>query len=232
MKQNNPETIYRDPWEHLKEYTSARIALGRSGTSLPTKELLDFQLCHAMARDAVHTALNFEKVKGDMENITGGPVLLLESRAAGRHEYLRRPDLGRLLSERSIDELKKILPEKKYDISIVIADGLSATAIDQNAAPFMELLVPEFRRAGYSLAPVCLVKEGRVAVADAVGHILKADLVIILIGERPGLKSANSMGIYMTYHPEPGTPTREGTAYPTSGPKACLIMLPYQSCFT
>lgn len=205
MNSKNIETVTQNPWDHLKEYTGARIALGRCGSSIPTKELLDFQLCHAMARDAVHTPLDFEKVKSDIEHITGGPVYLLDSRASARHEYLRRPDLGRQLSDRSMDKLKNIRSEIKYDISLVIADGLSATAIDQNAASFMEILVPEFRRNQYTMAPVCLVKEGRVAVADTIGYMLKADLVIILIGERPGLKSANSMGIYMTYSPEPGT---------------------------
>lgn len=205
MSENSVVTIAIDSWEHLKKYTHARIALGRCGTALPTSAMLDFQFCHAKARDAVHAQLDFENTRKGVERITGERAFVLRSKARDRVEYLRRPDLGRMLAEESARTLRAEVAAREYDIALVIADGLSATAIQQNALPFFELLIPLLKESGYILTPVSLVKEGRVAVADEIGAILGAQLVVICIGERPGLKSSNSMGIYMTYHPEPGT---------------------------
>lgn len=206
MNKNSVATLSMDdPWGHLKKYTQARIALGKCGTSLPTAAMLDFQLCHARARDAVHTQLDFEKTREAIEWKTGDRVFLLKSKVYDRFEYLRRPDLGRMLADESIEMLRTGADKHKYNIALVIADGLSATAIEQNVVPFFELLIPALKASAYTLAPVSLVQNGRVAVADQIGYHLGAQLVVMFIGERPGLKSSNSMGIYMTYNPEPGT---------------------------
>ena len=205
MNGHSLQTIAIDPWEHLRTYTRARIALGRCGSSIPTSEMLDFQLCHAKARDAVHAQLDFEGAWKALERISGEKVFVLNSRVRDRSGYLRRPDLGRRLSEASAAELKAAAGKEGCDIALVIADGLSATAIEENAVPFFELLLPALKEANYKLAPICLVKEGRVAVADEIGEILGAKLAVNFIGERPGLTSANSMGIYMTYDPAIGS---------------------------
>ena len=197
--------VSTDPWAQLKKYTRARIALGKCGASLPTDAMLDFQLCHARARDAVHAQLDFEKTRDAIKKITGDRVLLLKSQVRDGAEYLRRPDLGRKLAAESAKALRAEAKKREPDIALVIADGLSATAIEQNAVPFLEMLIPALNASSYTLAPVSLVEKGRVAVADEIGSILGARLAVMFIGERPGLQSANSMGIYMTYHPEVGT---------------------------
>lgn len=204
-KNNKTQTIITNTWDSLKRYTGARIALGRCGASLPTEELLRFRLAHARAKDAVYAALDYERLGTDVERITGTDALLLESRAADRAEYLKRPDLGRSLSEESAALLASRAPGAACDIAPVISEGLSAFAIERNITPFLELLYPELRRAGLSAAPACLVSQGRVAVADQVGSLLGARIAVIFIGERPGLSSPDSMGIYLTFNPRPGT---------------------------
>lgn len=195
------ETIIKSPVNLLRQLTAARVAIGRCGSSLPSGELLDFNLCHARARDAVHIPLDFEKTASDISSSAGVDVVILESMASTREEYLRRPDLGRRLSG---DSLKRLDPgEERYDISLSVADGLSSMAIERNAAFFLSKLVPALR-CEYTLAPVTLIRHGRVAVADEVARAFRSEMAVIFIGERPGLKSPDSMGIYMTYSPEPG----------------------------
>ncbi len=187
--------------EQLKQFTAARIGLGRTGSSIPVKRSLEFNLAHAHARDAVYSELNLDKlveVLGEFEL----PVLQLHSQAGYREQYLQRPDLGRLLDEESASLLES--QSKLNDVVIIIADGLSATAVNHNAAGLFRVLIPQLRSAGLSIAPICLVKEARVAIADDIGHLLKARLSVILIGERPGLSAADSMGAYLTYKPRPG----------------------------
>jgi ethanolamine ammonia-lyase small subunit len=172
----------------LKAYTPARVALGRTGHSLPTAELLRFQLDHARARDAVYQALD--------ANSLGVPHVVLRSAAPDRATYLRRPDLGRMLA----DGTK--LAHGSYDAAIVIADGLSATAVHRHAVPLLEALLP--RLEGWALAPLSVVLRGRVAIGDEIGERLGAKQVVVLIGERPGLTSPDSLGIYLTWDPRPG----------------------------
>lgn len=199
------KTHTNNPWESLREYTQARIAIGRCGTSIPTKELLDFKMCHAKAIDAVHIPLNTQRVQTQIRSITQKEVLLLHSAAPTRADYLRRPDWGRKLSEESIDAILRLPKQESYDISLVVADGLSSLAIEKNIAPVLSMLIPQLRGIGYSLAPVAIVEQGRVAVADEIASSLNARLTAIFIGERPGLKTPDSLGIYMTYAPEKGT---------------------------
>ncbi len=188
-----------DCWADLKSYTDARIAIGRTGASLPTHEYLNFSLAHAMARDAVHTPFERDMVREDIE-MMGLKTLYVDSAATDRSLYLRRPDLGRKLSESSRQMLLD-LDSKGYDVAIVVGDGLSSTAIHQQAAPLIENLTPYLEQLNMTVAPIVLANQSRVALGDEVGELLKSKLVVILIGERPGLSSPNSLGIYMTWDP-------------------------------
>jgi len=176
----------------LRAYTPARVALGQTGHSLPTRELLRFQLDHARARDAVHQALDPSSL--------GIPHVLLHSAAEDRASFLRRPDLGRRLNEES----RGLLEPGAYDASIVIADGLSAPAVHHHAAAVLEALMPRLIEEGWRLAPLAVVIQGRVAVGDEIGELVGAKQVVVLIGERPGLTSPDSLGIYLTWDPRPG----------------------------
>lgn len=190
-----------DPWQSLKTFTPARIALGRAGTGLPLKQWLQFKMAHAHARDAVYSVLQTEKIVTELED-TGLAVLLLNSQATGRDHYLQRPDLGRRLQAVAAEKLQTYAGG--YDIVFVVADGLSATAANHHAAALIKTLLPLFREKGFTIAPVCLVQQGRVAVGDDIGTLLQAKLVLLLIGERPGLSSPDSLGVYITYKPVPG----------------------------
>lgn len=187
----------------LKQFTNARIALGQAGASLPIKANLDFQLAHALARDAVSIPLDFHTLAEQLSVCHA--TIQLQSQVASHPEYLQRPDLGRLLNEESIQRLQ-ILQVKgdKPDIIIIVADGLSSKAIANHAPAFLNKLIPQLHKSGYTLAPVCLVKYARVAIGDPIGEICNARMSVLLIGERPGLSSPDSMGIYFTYQPEFG----------------------------
>ena len=186
-------------WNRLKEYTTARVALGKAGNSLRTDSLLQFRKDHALARDAVWMDVNYERIRNllDQKNI---PNLQIQSCALDRKAFIQRPDLGRVPNDESILLLKQNA-NTAFEISISIAEGLSAVAIENHALPFLECLLPKLN---YCLAPIVLVEQGRVAISDAIGHYLGCKLSIILIGERPGLSSINSMGIYLTYNPQIG----------------------------
>lgn len=202
---NPNDTARPDPWAELRRLTPARIALGRAGTSLPTAAQLDFQAAHAQARDAVHLAFDHQALR---EGLTaqGRETLVLKSAAPDRHTYLQRPDLGRKLSEESAHELQAYAAEHPdgFDVAVVIADGLSALAVHRHALPFLERLTDQAKADGWRWAPVTLVEQGRVAVGDEIGGLLKARLLVMLIGERPGLSSPDSLGLYFTYGPRPG----------------------------
>lgn len=187
--------------ELLKQFTAARIGLGRTGASIPVKQSLAFNLAHAHARDAVYSDLDVEKLIENLEEFSL-PVLQLHSKAAYREQYLQRPDLGRQLNEESVEILESNKTDN--DIVIVVADGLSATAVNHNAVSLLRILIPQLQLAELKIGPVCLVKQGRVAIADDIGFALHSKLSIILIGERPGLSAADSMGSYITYKPKPG----------------------------
>jgi ethanolamine ammonia-lyase small subunit len=191
-----------DPLGLLKEFTAARIGIGRTGASIPLKQSLMFKLAHAHARDAVYSELDVDKLSVDLKQFDL-PVLQLHSQAAYREQYLQRPDLGRQLNEEFIGQLNDHTV-KGVDIVIIIADGLSAAAVNSNAVSLLKILIPQLQSAGLKLAPVCLVKQGRVAIADDIGMHLNARLSLMLIGERPGLSSADSMGAYLTFNPRPG----------------------------
>jgi ethanolamine ammonia-lyase small subunit len=201
---NDIETRGEDPWHILRQWTDARIALGRSGSSLLTKVQLDFQWAQARARDAVHHPLAVVSLKAELENLLPD-VHLLQSAAKDRRTYLQRPDLGRLLSEDSRQHLASQKPLKDSpDLVLVIADGLSALAIERQALRFLGVLLPALKEHGLKLAPICIVEQGRVAIGDDIGEILGAKMVAVLIGERPGLSSPDSMGIYLSWQPRVG----------------------------
>ncbi|NCD69541.1 ethanolamine ammonia-lyase subunit EutC [Mucilaginibacter agri] len=196
-----PAIKIADPWDSLKEFTAARIAMGRVGSSIPLAQCLEFKLAHAHARDAVYSTLNSEAIIYYLDHLDI-PIIKLHSQAQNRQQYLQRPDLGRLPDELSVRTLQE--NAGAYDISIIIADGLSAHAVNSNAVQLVEALVKLFRSAKYNLAPICVVSQGRVALADHIAHGLNARLSVMLIGERPGLSSADSVGAYLTYNPKPG----------------------------
>jgi ethanolamine ammonia-lyase small subunit len=195
----------KDLWHSLNQFTPARIALGRAGMSLTTKACLDFQLAHALARDAVNIPLDFASLEQGL-NTLGYATLSLQSQAENQQHYLQRPDLGRLLSTSSLNYLQH-QPSIQADAVVVIADGLSSKAITQHAEPFLSLLLPELQAMAYQLPLLCLVKHGRVAIGDAIAEHYAARLCIVLIGERPGLSSPDSMGIYFTYQAKSGIST-------------------------
>jgi len=194
--------VQSDPWAELKTYTAARIALGRTGTAEPLQAMLQFRLAHANARDAVYAVLNQQYLLQELRSMQHA-VFVLHTQAAGRSEYLQYPDRGRRLQAKSSDELKAF-NSTGYDVCLVLADGLSATAINNHALPVLKSLLPLFEKTGLSLAPICVVQEGRVAIGDECGSLLRARLVAVLIGERPGLSSPDSLGVYLTYQPSPG----------------------------
>jgi ethanolamine ammonia-lyase small subunit len=183
--------VIENPWTALRELTAARIALGRSGHSLPTRELLAFQLAHARARDAVHQPL-------DVLSLAIHPALVLMSAAIDRATYLRRPDLGRRLDPASANRLTG----GDWDAVLVVVDGLSAIAVHRHAAALIDSLMP--RLEGWRIAPICVVRQGRVAIGDEVGERIGARLAVVLIGERPGLSSPDSLGAYITWAPHIG----------------------------
>ncbi|HUB50877.1 MAG TPA: ethanolamine ammonia-lyase subunit EutC [Terracidiphilus sp.] len=185
----------------LRALTPARVALGRTGVSLPTRARLDFDRCHAMARDAVHARLNSAALAAEIESGIRPEVLRLHSAAANRTEYLQRPDLGRRLNAASRALLAE-QPDDRVDIALIIADGLSALAVERHAAALLSELLPLMSE--FLFAPICIVEQGRVAIGDEIGLALNAQIAVILIGERPGLSSPDSLGIYITWDPRPG----------------------------
>ncbi|HLL93622.1 MAG TPA: ethanolamine ammonia-lyase subunit EutC [Spirosoma sp.] len=202
MNELRRSPVETDEWQTLKAFTDARIALGKTGVSVPIKESLALKLAHAHAKDAVYSSLDKGSLLASLK-AAGLPVYCLQSRAANRDIYLQRPDLGRRLADDSAGVLGQLDPAPA-DLSIILADGLSAIALNENAWPVVQLLIDTARKKKYSIAPLTLVEQGRVAIADEIGSLLQARLTVILIGERPGLSSFDSMGAYMTYAPHPG----------------------------
>ena len=182
-----------DPWAELRRVTKARIGLGRVGDAMAVRDVLEFQFAHAKARDAVHTRLNTVALAAQIPG-----AICVASEAASREIYLRRPDLGRRLAEES---RAKLIPGD-YDAVFVIADGLSATAVAQNAVPMLQAVMA--RMTGLKIAPVVIATQARVAIGDDIGEALGAKLCAIFIGERPGLTVSDSLGIYLTYAPRRG----------------------------
>ncbi|WP_432213869.1 ethanolamine ammonia-lyase subunit EutC [Pseudomonas helmanticensis] len=200
-----PPVDPQNPWLELRRLTPARIALGRTGTSLPTSAQLDFQFAHAQARDAVHLPFDHAGLSAQLTE-RGRESLLLHSAAADRNSYLQRPDLGRKLSDESAQALREYAAAHPggVDLAIVVADGLSALAVHRHTLPFITRLDEQMGADGWSMAPVVLVEQGRVAVGDEIGQLLGAKMLVMLIGERPGLSSPDSLGLYFTYNPKIG----------------------------
>lgn len=154
-----------------------------------TKDRLAFQLAHAKARDAVSNGLN-------PQFFAARDPLIVQSRAPNRATYLRRPDLGRRLADPSS------IVRADYDAVLILADGLSATAVHRHAGPVLDALIPLLE--GWKLAPLIIVEQARVAISDEIGELIGAKLSVILIGERPGLSSPDSLGAYLTWSPRVG----------------------------
>lgn len=190
-------------WQALRRWTPARVALGRAGGSLPTAALLDFRLAHAQARDALLRPLDEARLVQDLEAEAGGEVLRLQSAATNFDEFLLRPDLGRQLSPDSIERLKSFAGSLP-DLALIVSEGLSTLAVETHAVAVLHELLPLLRTENWRLGPVCLVRRGRVAVQDHVGELLGARLALILLGERPGLISPDSLGAYLVHHPRCG----------------------------
>lgn len=184
----------------LRALTPARVGLGRTGVSVHTGHLLDFQRAHALARDAVHARLEAAALAPVLAAIAGRDVLRLHSMASDRPLYLQRPDLGRKLDDAGRALLALVMPGS-YDLAIVVADGLSALAIERHAPPLLRQLLPLL--VGWEIPPICIVEQGRVAIGDQIGAALAAQLCMVLIGERPGLSSPDSLGAYITWEPRP-----------------------------
>jgi ethanolamine ammonia-lyase small subunit len=192
----------RDAWSKLARWTPARIALGRTGASLPTREVLGFALAHARARDAVHAAFDADRIARGLSEI-GLASIEVASDATDRARYLRRPDLGRRLSHASREMLIG-RAATQTDLILVVGDGLSATAIHAHAVALVAAFLPHATAARLALAPVVIARGARVALGDEIGGLLHARAVAVLIGERPGLSSPDSLGIYLTYAPRLG----------------------------
>jgi len=195
----------------LRELTPARVALGRTGVSLETRELLDFQRAHAQARDAVHSRLDAAALAVELERATQLEVLRLHSACEDRATYLQRPDLGRMLDEPSRARLaardngasrERAGNGRGCELAVIVADGLSALAVQRHAVPLLAELLPHLD--GWSIGPVVVVEQGRVAIGDEIGLALRAQISVVLIGERPGLSSPDSLGAYITWEPRPG----------------------------
>ena len=184
-----------DPWAQLRAATPARIALGRAGVAVPTRASLDFQFAHARARDAVHSELDVAALS---QHLPGHQPLHVRSAAPSRAVYLRRPDLGRRLG----DGQAGALPHAPCDVLIVVADGLSARAVQAHASGVIDALVPQLK--GLRLGPVVIAQQARVAIGDEIGAKIGARLCVLLVGERPGLTVADSLGAYLTFAPQPG----------------------------
>ncbi len=192
-----------DPWTELRRLTSARIALGRAGSGQRTPVHLAFQLAHARARDAVHHAADLGVIGAGLE-AEGAAVCQVTSAAPDRTRYLQRPDLGRQLGDGMAERITALAHPEGSDLAIVIADGLSGQAVEAHAAGVALGLRRMLGAEGWHLAPIVLVQQGRVAIGDAIGAALGARLILMLIGERPGLSSPDSLGAYLTWQPRPG----------------------------
>ena len=192
-----------DPWIGLASRTPARIAIGRAGGSLPTREVLEFSMAHARARDAVHAAFDRDGLAAQLIR-AGVETISVDSQATDRAVYLRRPDLGRRLSANSRTELSKSFVNIRPDLTIVVADGLSAAAVNTGAFDLVKSFLPHATKLNIETGPVVLATGARVALGDEIGALTKAELFAVIIGERPGLSAADNLSIYLTYNPSIG----------------------------
>ncbi len=196
------DAVQSDPWTELRRHTAARLALGRCGASLPSVEVLRLGLAHAQARDAVHVAFDAERVRAEL-TVHGFDLLEVRSAAPDRATYLHRPDLGRRLSGGDRAMLDTAAGGG-CDVLCVVGDGLSAPAVHRHASALLIELRARFEALGLRLGPVVLAHRARVALGDEIGERLRAGLVVVLVGERPGLSSPDSLGAYLTWRPRVG----------------------------
>lgn len=206
----------RDVWAGLRDLTPARIGIGRAGDALPTAEQLELRLAHARARDAVHTPLDIGALQ---QALAGQPVVHVASAAPDRATYLQRPDLGRTLRPGEADKLAASEP----DIAFVIADGLSPLAVQRHAPLMIE--AARLRLQSWTVGPIVVATQARVALGDEIGEALGAQFVVVLIGERPGLSAADSLGIYLTFGPRSGRRDSERNCISNVRPP---VGLPYE----
>jgi len=223
--------VIENPWQRLRRFTDARIALGRAGVSLPTRPHLEFQFAHARARDAVHLTLDIPVLETELA-ARQIETVRLRSAAGDRRTYLTRPDLGRQLDDDSRERLSAFSADG--GVVFVVADGLSALAVHRHAIPLLEIVLPRATETGLEGGLVVLVDHGRVAIGDEIGERLGAAMSVVLIGERPGLSSPDSLGVYLTYDPRVGRTDaerncisnirREGLAYAEAAQKLVYLM--------
>jgi ethanolamine ammonia-lyase small subunit len=185
-------------WRDLRRFTDARVALGRVGNALPTAAHLDFQEAHARARDAVWSRLDVARLEAELSPL-GLPVQRVTSQAEERRRFLLRPDLGRRLPENTV------LPQAPGSVALVIADGLCASGVQQQAPALLGLLVPALGKAGFAPGPIIIAEQARVALGDDIAEAMQAAAVVMLIGERPGLSATDSMGLYLTWAAKHGS---------------------------
>ncbi|WP_419685728.1 ethanolamine ammonia-lyase subunit EutC [Burkholderia theae] len=199
------DAVEKNPWAQLKSFTNARIALGRAGNSLPTAPLLAFNLSHAQARDAVHQPLDADALRAEL-GAAGFATLGVQSAAPDRQHYLRRPDLGRKLSDegRALLAAHGAALDDAPDVVFVVGDGLSAFAAAKQALPLLQAVRSRLDTDGWRIGPVVVATQARVALGDEIGELLRAKVVAMLIGERPGLSSPDSLGVYLTWAPKVG----------------------------
>lgn len=191
------------PWRHLREFTSARIAIGRTGGSQPGAAVLDFRLSHARARDAVHAPFHPEEMAAAFKDF-GREAILLHSQTRDRRQYLLRPDLGRRLHESSVECLREIAKNHgSRDLAVIVSDGLAARAAESHAMATALPLLDLLEAAGWTFFPVIVVPLARVKIQDEIGSLLGAKITLMLLGERPGLGAPDSLGAYFTYAPAP-----------------------------
>jgi len=215
----------------LGNYTPARVSLGLAGDSLPTKPLLEFRLAHARAREAVRFPLDAFSISHEFAE-RGWSSRILHSGAKDRDQYLRCPDKGRFLDDRSLAELSNLQPPRAY--AFVVADGLSALAVHRHGAPFLAEVFPRLNFQADETNPIFIVHQGRVAIGDHIGAATGAQMAIVVIGERPGLSTPDSMGVYLTWMPKPGCTDAErncisniqtsGLSYEAAANKLVLLM--------
>ncbi len=193
----------RDPWYGLNSQTPARIAIGRAGHSLPTREVLEFSMAHARARDAVHAQFDRDRLAAEVAEL-GLQTISVDSQATDRAVYLRRPDLGRRLDTTSRSQLQSYAITNKPPFAVVVADGLSAAAVDAHALDLIKALLGHSAELGLGATPIVLAMGARVALGDEIGALIGAELVAVVIGERPGLSASDNLSIYLTYDPDVG----------------------------
>lgn len=197
-----------DTWHTLRAFTQARIAQGSAGCGQRTASLLDFQIAHAEARDAVLKEWDSQAFL-HMAQERYGAALMLATQASSRDIYLQRPDLGRKLSPESLARLVSATDHHGHDVALAVSNGLSTTAVERHALPLLDVLIEYLKFCALTTSPVLIIPDGRVALSDEIGKALKAKVSLILIGERPGLSAADSLGAYITLSPAAGNTDAE-----------------------